>query len=271
MARMRDMEKLISVYSEAIEEHRAWLKRSGERRLKKWEDLLKANPESAICEAKARKLLSDNGVDIRPYEDLSQGGPDFRCSKQGRTFCAEITCMSIESVAKESGLNPFYSPDVDDCAHDYLTNKIRYEICNKTPQCAKAKAPCVVVIATLHSQASECCFDEPAAEELLTATTYITRDLDTETHEPIGDAYEITRLENSAFIRPSKHYSNWIEHARTPVSAVLLCGFGSFPPSVIACHHPNPNYPFDRTLPPQIKFCRLAGGYQAGPIEVEWI
>ncbi len=263
--------KMIEQYEEEITGHRNWLRLFDSAHATKWERLLKADPEAAICEAATQKLLSENQVKVEPHDELSSGGPDFLCSKNERSFYVEVTCVSIEAATKDSGLNPFHSPDVDDYAYEDMTDKFRYEVCNKTPQCNKVKAPCVVVVATLHSQASDCCFDELAAEELLTGTTYITRKINTNTSEPIGNTYEITRLENSAFIRPSKDSPKWIEHARNPVSAVLLCGFGSFSPNIVGCLHSNPNYPFDRILLPQIKFCRLAEGYQAGRFEVEWI
>jgi hypothetical protein len=268
---MIDTKKLISDYSDLIEEHRTWLHPFGKQRLDKWEELLKANPESAICEAATRRLLSKHGVKTEPYEDLSSGGPDFLCFKDGKTFYVENTCISINAATKESGLYPTDSPDIDDTAYQDMTEKFRSEISNKVPQCSKVKAPCIVVIATLHSKASVCCIDELAVEELLTGTTYITGTINTKTGEKVGDTYESARLENSAFIRPQKNSPNWIEHARNPVSAVLLCGFSSNSTNVLGCLHPNPNYIFDRILLPQIKFCRLAKGYQTGQFTVEWI
>jgi len=268
---MSDNEKLIFDCSDLINEHSVWLKPFGKQRLKKWEDLFKSNPEAAICEAATRKLLSDYGIDIQPYEDLSKGGPDFLCSKNGKTFYVETTCISIEAATKESGLYPTDSPDIDDSDYEDMTEKFRSEICNKVPQCSKVKAPCIVVIATLHPKVSVCCIDESAAEELQTATTYITGTINTETGEKVGDTYESTRLENSVFIRPMKNSPNWIEHIRYPISAVLLCGFSLDKTNVLGCLHPNPNYKFDRTLLPQVKFCRLAEGYQDGQFKVEWI
>jgi hypothetical protein len=123
----------------------------------------------------------------------------------------------------------------------------------------------------LHSQASDLYFDDCAAEELLTATTYIAHYISEKTHGPVGSTYKRTRLENSAFIRFVKGSSGKIEFARNSISAVLLCGFGSIPPNVVGCLHPNPNYPFERALLPKIKFCRLAEGYQTGRFTVEWI
>jgi hypothetical protein len=261
---------LTQSYEEDIKEHRRWLKDFDERRLKKWEDLLQANPEAAICEAKTRILMANYGVDIRPYEDLSEGGPDFWCSKDSRVFYIEATCISIEAATRKSRLCATDNPDVDDSCYEDMTEKFRSEIGGKIKQCHKVEAPHIVVIGTLHPIASACCFDEAAAEELMTATTYITRNINKETGELVGDTYEVTRLDNSVFIRPSKNLTNWIEHARCSVSAVLLCGFGSNPPNVVGCLHPSPRYVFDKTLLPKMEFCRLADEYQKGRLQVEW-
>ncbi len=263
--------ELTFTYKKVITEHRAWLQQFDKKRLNRWEDLLAADPEAAICEAKTRKLLSDHKIGVQPYEDLSKGGPDFRCSKDGKIFYVETTCISIEAATRDSGLYPTDSPDIDDSAYEDMTEKFRSEITKKAKQCSKVNAPCIVVIATLHSKVSVCCINKSAAEELLTGTTYITGTINTRTGEKVGDTYESTRLEDSVFIRPKKDSPHWIEHVRNPVSAVLLCGFGTDSPNVAGCLHPNPNRPFDRAFLPDIKFARLADGYQNGPLKVEWV
>lgn len=264
------MSSLTDNYLEDIKQHRIWLKNFNELRLKKWEDLLQADPEAAICEAKTRILMENHDVDIRPYEDLSQGGPDFECSKNGKNFYVETTCISIEAATRESQLFPTDNPDVDDSCYEDLTEKIRSEIGGKVKQCSKVDAPRIVLVGTLHPKVSVCCIDEAAAEELLTGTTYITRKVNSITGGPVGDTYETTQLEDSAFIKPSKDKGNWIEHARCSISAVLLCGFGVNPPNIVGCLHPNPNYVFDSGFLPRIKFCELANGYQKGQLQVEW-
>ena len=266
------MSSLTDNYAEVIQKHRGWLQNFGKQRLKKWEDLLKNNPEAAICEAKTRKLLSDHNVIVEPYEDLSTGGPDFVCTKDSKTFYVETTCISIEAATKESDLYPTDSPEVDDSAYRNMTEKFRSEITRKTKQCSKVKAPRIVVVATLHPKASDCCIiDECSVEELLTGTTYITGEINTRSGRKVGDTYQSTRLENSVFILPKKGSPNQIEDARNSVSAVLLCGFGLNPLNVIGCLHPNPNYPFDRSLLPDVKFAILADGYHYGVLKVEWI
>lgn len=264
------MSPLIYNYLKDIKQHCNWLKSFDEQRLKKWKNLLEADPEAAICEAKTRMLMANHNVDIQPYEDLSQGGCDFLCWKEGKSFYIETTCISTETATKETGLYPTDNPNVDDSAYKDMTKKFRYEIGGKVKQCSKVEAPRIVVIGTLHPKVSVCCIVELAAEELLTGTTYITAKVNPKTGGRIGDTYEITQLEDSAFIKPSKDLANWIEHARCSISAVLLCGFGVDPPETMGCLHPSPNHAFDRALLPKIKFCNLVDGYQKGQLQVEW-
>ncbi|MBL7189963.1 MAG: hypothetical protein ISS70_26850 [Phycisphaerae bacterium] len=261
--------EMLKQYANEIRSHRKWLQSFDEGYVTKWEKLLKADPEAAICEAATRELLERHDVTVRPNEDLSVGGPDYLCTRGRKHFYLEVTCISKDAATRVTKL-PDKCPSGPE-SYTYMTNKILRKLSNKASQCAGMDGPTLVALCTLHSQAGDLCFDDLAAEELLIGITYITHDLDNETHEPVGNTYDITRLEGSAFIRPVKASPNWIEHVRNPVSAILLCGFGSFPPSVMACLHPSPNYPFDQTLLPQIKFCRLVEGYLTGPPEVEWI
>jgi len=234
--------------------------------LKKWEDLLKANPEAAICEAETRKLLSDHNVDVQPYEDLSHGGPDFICTKDGKTFYVEVTCLTINAVTKTTRLSD--TPKRAGC-YALLTSRIKNEIRSKTPQCANFSAPCVLAITTLHFTAGRLCLAKPRVEELLTATYKIT--VDFKNGGAASPPYLTTDLKNSVFIRPDNDSPDWIEHASAPISALLLCGFGSVPPNVLGCLHPSPNHPFEGELLPNIKFARLADGYQNEALKVEWI
>jgi hypothetical protein len=89
--------------------------------------------------------------------------------------------------------------------------------------------------------------------------------------EAVGEPYQATHLQSAAFIRPTKNINGLIEYARNPISAILLCPFGTRPPEILGVLHPNPNYPFNRNILPKVEFCRLKDGYQKGKLEVEWI
>jgi len=268
---MDNVEKLISDYSDEINKHRTWLKPFGKQRAKKWEGFLRSNPEGAICEALTRNLLSDRAVEVEPYEDLSSGGPDFRCIKGSKYFYVEVTCISKESATKETGLPDTLPKPSRAQRYKLLTRQIFYELCNKASQCSALGSPCVVVICTLHFQAGCLCLGKKAAENLLTGTPKITLNIDVSRGEAVGSPYQSTELQDSAYIRTDKTSVTLIEEARRTISGVLLGPFGSLPIKVVGMLHPNPNHPFDRTLLPEIEFCRLAEGYQTGRLAVEWI
>jgi hypothetical protein len=268
---MDKVEQLISDYSDSISEHRVWLKPFGKQRVKKWEDFLKSNPEGAICEAATRKLLSEHEVKVEPYEDPSRGGPDFRCAKDNKCFYVEVTCITKESATKETGLAD--KPPKTSRVQHYalLTRKIFYELCNKAPQCSNLRGACILVVCTLHFQAGCLCLVKRAANNLLTGTPKITLKIDVSRGEAVGNPYQSTDLQDSLFIRPDKSMLTSIEEARRTISGVLLCPFGIYSPEILGVLHSNPNHPFDRTLLPNIKFCRLAEGYKGDNLTVEWI
>jgi hypothetical protein len=266
---MSDTNTLISDYSDSIDEHRTWLKTFGEQRLQKWERLLRVNAEAAICEASTRMVLSEHGVVVEPYEDPSTGGPDFVCKKGGKIFFAEVTCIEREKVTSRTHLT---DKPRGETYYALLTDVFLAELCRKVTQCCNLEAACLVVIGTLHRQGGAKCFGKSAVEDLLTGTTRITMKFDPEQGRSVGDAYQTTKLIDSAFIRFQKNSRGQVEFARNPISAVLLCGFGLIPPNGVGCLHPNPNYLFDRMLLPNIEFCRLVEGcIQTDHLKVEWI
>jgi hypothetical protein len=258
-------------YADTIAEHHLWLQQFNKQQLKKWEDLLKANPEAAICEAETRKLLSNHRIDVKPYDGLYQGGPDFLCTKNGKTFYVEVTCITIDIATKKTNLPPSYPKKPSTQYYRLLTKHILGELCNKTPQCSGLEQPCIIAITTLHSRAGASCFRKPVCGDILTGTPQITMDIDVKKGHATGEPYQTTDLRDSAFIRFTKKADGTVEYARNPISAVMLCAFGQYPIDIYGLLHPSPNYPFDRALLPKIKFCRLAEGYQNNRLTVEWI
>jgi len=257
-------------YSRTIADHRCWLRSFDAGYEAKWERLLKNNPEGAICEAAIRELLESQHVSIEPNDDLSHGGPDYRCTRDRDSFYVEVTCISRDAASEATGLrdHPWGGPP----EHEMMTGKIRYEVSNKTRQCANLDGPCLVAICCLHSQAGgDACFDDCAAEEVLCGSFSSTRDYDPQTRSPVGETYEVTDLRDSTFIRPSKA-SGEPQYARDSVSGLLLCGFGSRPWVVRGVLHSCPAREFDRNLLPHIRFARLTDrSLRTGKLEVEWI
>lgn len=265
------MDELTDIYKDVIESHISWLKGFSKERSGKWQILLNADPEAAICEACVRDILSEYVDTIQPNEDLSQGGPDFLCKQDSDYFYVEVTCISIDSASKATELvhpTPF-NPDAS--CYRHLTKRILDELRNKTPQCMNLDQPCILAIGTLHSQAGVLCMDEHAAEENLTGTSFVTAHIDTRTGRMIREPYEATDLRDSSFVRLGKSTTVSIEEARKTISAILLCALWHDPSRTIGLLHPNPNNKFRRELLPEIQFGKLKDCYDEGVFEVEWI
>jgi hypothetical protein len=263
------LSKLRKAYSKEIVSHIEWLQSFKNRYKTRWEKLLKTDPEAAICEATSRALLQSQGVTVRPNEDLSIGGPDYLCRRGDKDFYLEVTCITKDKVTEKAELDERPSS-----AGHYrlLTSVFRYELSQKVRQCSGLDKPCLVVLGTLHFQGGALCFRGRAVEDLLTGTGEIVIPYDSDRGEAVGDPHQITNLSNSAFIKFETCGGTKIEFARSPISAVLLCGFGCQPPVVVGALHPNPKHPFERGLLPDLKFARLADGWQqTGQIEVEWV
>lgn len=256
-------------YKSEINEYTQWIKSFGNGRLIHWKNLLRSNPESALCEAMTCQLLIKNGCLVEPYEDLSSGGVDFKCIKNQKEFFVEVTCISQEKVADKTNLiddinvgTTYYRP---------LTDVFWNELCQKVSQCSGLKAPCMVAIGTYHSRGGCLCFNDRKAEEILTGKPYIAVAIDTIKGKAVGEPYQETDLESAVFLRPIKNKQG-IEYARSPISAVLLCPFGTVPTKIVGVLHPNPNYIFNRELLPKVRFGKLNEKYKTtGVLQVDWI
>jgi hypothetical protein len=255
-----------------INDHLSWLGNFDARYTKNWEKLLNQDPEAAACEASVRRVLHQNGNSVEPNEKLSGNSksPDFVCSQAGKKFFVEATCIRIEIASERTGLvHPFdekaftkfsgFSP---------LNEAIYLEAKNKTPQCSNLGEPVLVAVGTFHWQASYLCLDQVHLELLLTGTTSLSHDISQSTGAPIGDSYVSTKLESAAFLRFGN--ASLMNPALKPVSGILACGFGCNPHLVRCVLHPDPVHKFERSLLPQVEFCRLKSGYDSGKMVAEW-
>lgn len=257
-------------YQNEIKQFKDWLHPFDRERLQKWEYLLKAQPESALCEAMTCLMLLDNKCTVEPFEDLSEGGVDFKCLQNGKVFYVEVTCITIEKVTEKIGVPHNLQGS---SGYSFLTRTFQYELSQKVKQCSCLGAPCLVAIGTFHSEGGGLCFSERGCERFLTGKPYLVTPFDSEKGETVGQSYQETELESAAFVRPTKNKKGGIEIARCPISGVLLCDwYGGISSNVVGVLHPSPNHFFDRELLPNIKFGKLKDGYEKnGILDVEWI
>jgi hypothetical protein len=66
---------------------------------------LSNNSKTATAEAIVFSLLRAGTLRPELFEDVSTGGPDFRCARSPNgTFLVEVTCLDSEMVTRRSGL-----------------------------------------------------------------------------------------------------------------------------------------------------------------------
>lgn len=260
-------------WTELETEHRQWLSAFDSQYLRNWEKLLNADYEAALCEAAVRRLLQSHGVTVQPNEDLAGNGPtgaeqrpDFRCTGPQGEFFVEVTCLQIATVVEKTDLPHPFQPGI---AQNYGSlNDAIFEKCRKkTKQCSKVDLPTLLAVGTFHSHASAMCFSKKFADMLLTGTTSLTWFVNKETGESVGDAFQITKLDAASFLKPG---SQSICEARTPLSGLLLCGFGFLPPTVLGILHPDPVRSFDRQWLPNIQFGEVQINRATGQLCTCW-
>ena len=252
-----------------LSSHRRWLSQFNPQYARNWEKLLKANAESASCEAAVRHDLEKNNISVEPNESLTgeSQAPDFKCICEDQHFYVEVTCLAIEKVTSITHLTP--SPSNDPVFYRPLNDAIFSACKNKTPQCAGQDAPVLLAIGTFHFSASGLCVDKGHLQMLLTGDELITATLDTKTGDVVDEPYLSTKLRSATFLRPDEEAG--IDHARSPISGLLVCGFGaSNMTNVYGLLHPSPTLPFDRSLLPDIEFCSLKQGYEGGSFTTIW-
>jgi hypothetical protein len=251
-----------------ISEHRCWLSSFDQYHSLHWEKLLTANPEAAECEAAVRRLLQQNGSSVEPHAtpDGSRPSPDFHCRRSGRGFFVEAACITVEQASDITGLTAV-PQHADASYYAPMTQKI-WDVCKKkTPQCCNLDQPVLLAVGTFHYNASARCLCRQHAVEVLIGIPRITQVMDMTTGKAKGAVLEHTDLNRAAFFKSDD--TSELDYARQPVSAILLCGFGSTPPEVRGALHPSPVHVFDRTLLSAVEFCRLR--HDSGCLSAEWI
>jgi len=256
-------------FRSAADGHRTWLAQFEQCHLADWKRLFKYDPEAALCEAAARERLQGHGVTVEPYRkaDPNSRGPDFRCSIDGHTFYVEVTCVSIDSATKKTGIPEGGHNELRPFNIFGMTQAIFQKCGPKTKQCDDLDAPVLVAIGTFHSYAALASFKRFLIASVLTGKFNISWTVDTSTGQQIGDTVDSTTLDSSSFLRLNK--SGEVESYRSPVSGVLLCGL-SLASDFIGVLHPNPCRPFDPSCLPGIVFGSVEIDQENHRLGVRW-
>jgi hypothetical protein len=215
--------------------------------------------------------LTDCGVTVSPNADLTgtRPTPDFFCIKEDSKFYVEVTCIRAQTATNKTSLESI--PRSAHAASNYesLNSAICGECVNKTPQCANLDAPCLLAIGTFHFQASVLGVQRMFMEWLLTGEPIIAFSYAPRLGHIVGELHQATRFRSATFTRYSK--LEGIEHARRPISALLVAGLGCDPAHIFGLLHPSPSREFNPALLHRIPFCRQKIDIGTGTVSTKWM
>jgi len=260
---------LLAEYDPILPEHRAWLSQHEAWRRARWEALLSQQPEAAILEALVRRVLELAAVSVAPHEDQHLGGPDFTCNDGA--FFVEATCITIQTARRETHLE---DRSLQGGAIGMLTGQIATEVGEKSVQFAgRVARPLLVVVGTLHVNASWMCMTADRVADVLQGTGVICIPINMKTGAASGPAQVLQDPSATPFVVTDTGAASPLDTWRRTVSAVLTLGLAAIRPesggadvmrSVTGLLHPEPHHPFDRQLLPSIRFLRLDDGWLQG-------
>jgi hypothetical protein len=261
-------------FDQIVGGHREWLSRFDDVYLRKWDKMFtRGNSEAALCEAATRQLLEELDIDVEPCElGGNDRSPDFKCQKDGNLFYVDATCVMKDTVTRKSGLEDI-PQNGKTSGYALLTDTYFKKADSKETQFKHLNAPCIIVIGTFHFSGGQLCFDDMSVEEILTGTTGIGMQINTQTGSAIGKPYNEASLQNSSFLTSRRIICDGppVQPVKQTISAVILCPFGTHPVECLGVLHPEPFYHFDRGILPQIKFCQLKDGWRKGILKTEWV
>lgn len=260
-------------YSELIANHREWLANFDKHYSKKWEDLLKNDPESAVGEAAVRRFLSANKLHVIPNEDLDGDTrtPDYRCETELSHFYVEVSRISIQNAIDITGLSD--SPNGEFVRNPSSLSRKVFQICrNKATQCANSDAPVLLAITTAHSKAAMHSFGPPYTDMILCGKTTMTVSINLETLKSDGSVRLDSQVYESAFFTPDEE--DEVVAARRTISGLLLCGItlGRQPDEmwVTGLLNPNAVRPFEIEMLPTVRFRSAEYDPYTGQLHLYW-
>jgi hypothetical protein len=262
---MPDLER----YREAIVAYRKWLEwhnaSACERFLQRIGSTQESWVEGALGEALAWNWLQPRSSDIRWNEDEGEGGVDFLCVSDGRTYYVEVATLTTEVITKETGLTEL--PGAGAQSYRAATRAVMRKVISKAEQAGGLDKPYLLFIPIVHFQASAITLSTRHLEQILVGSTGVGGAFDPAVGAVVGDLYSMAMLDCPCFFRPGT-----LEPIRRHMSAVLVGGFGLVPPDckVGGVLHPDPLRPFDRACLPDGCLGRLDPWPPADGLRIVW-
>jgi hypothetical protein len=228
--------------------------------------------ESALAEAIVFSILQTKGLQPEIHDKVGTGGPDFLCCGtrsifKPRTedrFFVEATCIDQDALSSRTHLPKEPPQGISGGAVGMVTTNICNKAKDKDRQVTDCTMPVVLAIVSSHFGATVV-MDRMAAELAFVPEPYF--------RVPIGglaDPANYTDLNNSVFIKPGP--DGTIIPCRQSLSAILLIAVYGRHSEVFGILHPEPAYPLNIRLFPDVPFVRLAQWpIVDGKIILEWV
>lgn len=268
----------LSPWNSSIQNYEMWLENTGPRAVKRWRRGINSSDEAAvegaIAEAVAWDFLRCRVDTITLADDPSTGGPDFLCHVGAKRFFVEVTNMTRDSVTEHTGLiENQHGPRW----YALLTAQVDRKVTKKAGKSSDLGAPLLLVLTTLHFDASHACVCQDSIACLLTSDTGISSIYDPTTGEAVGDEFQSTDLRYAVFVEPplilDSNGNPVFRVVRRNISAVVVCGFGLMPPDMRAfgALHPDPVHVFEPAWLSDVPFCKYAQWPLSESFAVAWL
>jgi hypothetical protein len=198
---------------------------------KKFIDRLSADTDAAQAEAVVFFFLKWLGTSPTVAEDVSSGGPDFRCApSKGLHFYVEVSSIDPNATARHS----HWGQSDHRGAFSLATAQLRGKVTGKAVQLSGLPDATVLVLTSSHIGALAL-MGRHAAMNLMVSDYSISYSLG---DDPSKFRY-VTDLKRSVFFRPDKRTGE-IVACRRSVSAILLLSVSDLMTGAIGLLHPDP-------------------------------
>ena len=221
--------------------------------------------EAKKAEETSRAIL-ENLCDV-VKDNTNKPGVDFLCKKGAFEFCAEVTCVEIETITNQSNI-PHIPPEGGTSGrHDMITPTIRTQASRKVKQLSQCKCARLLMIVSYHSAANILLGDR-AAELLLTDEQGIAFSPASEDDDG-KNLYPYTNYDNTLFFESREGV---LSVKRESISAIWLVAVSQNTKQIIGVLNPQPNYDFEYKLFPSVPFVRIKKWpIENNTLETEWV
>ena len=202
--------------------------------LKKLEGIERTNLDGAKFEAVVYSILQSLRISVEIGDDPVSGGTDFICTVRDHKFAFEATTINTYAMERQTGLQNDQREISGGCYQCYQGMFLKLE--DKVKQLSRNEFPGIVCIGSFHNE-SRMIFRDVMADEYL-------------------DVFSMDVMANESL---------------KSISAFILVGFGFDDYKIMGFLNPQPKYPFDIQLLPDINFRKITEkGIKERTGEGEW-